>query len=393
MDSGYLLQQQSFFFKTPLYKVATVSKLFSPINLGTQQLDNRIVVAPMCQYSAEQGNATDWHLIHLGTMAISGAGTVIIEATAVEPIGRITHGCLGLWSDENEAALKRSVSAMRQVSPSKIIIQLAHAGRKASSARPWEGGQQLAIDKDGWETVAPSAIAHGAGELAPTALDQDGLERIKQAFVASAKRAVRLGLNGIELHAAHGYLFHQFLSPIANHREDQYGGSLENRMRFPLEVFDAVKAAIPASVLLGVRISATDWVEGGWDLDQSVTLTHALKNRGCDFIDVSSGGVSTAQKISMGPGYQVPLAQAIKAATGIPTMAVGLITEPEQAEEILVKDQADMIALARGILYDPRWGWHAAAALGDTVQAPPPYWRSQPRGLEQLFKDTKVGTR
>jgi len=370
-----------------------VSKLFSPISLGTQTIENRVVVAPMCQYSAHEGNATDWHLMHLPTMATSGAGTVIIEATAVEPIGRITHGCLGLWSDENEAALKRSVNAMRQVSPSKIIIQLAHAGRKGSSERPWEGGQQLALDKEGWETVAPSAIAHGAGELPPIALDKESLERVKQAFVASAKRAVRLGLDGIELHAAHGYLLHQFLSPIANQRDDQYGGSVENRMRFLLEVFDAVKAVIPASVLLGVRISATDWVEGGWDLDQSVTLSHALKKRGCDFIDVSSGGVSPAQKIPMGPSYQVPLAQAIKSATGIPTMAVGLITEPNQAEDILEKGQADMIALARGILYDPRWGWHAAAALGDTVQAPPQYWRSQPRGLERLFKNAKVGTR
>ena len=370
-----------------------MSKLFSSIKLGSQQIENRLVVAPMCQYSAEQGNATDWHLMHLGSMAMSGAATVILEATAVEPIGRITHGCLGLWSEENEAALARCIKAMREVSPSKILIQLAHAGRKASSARPWEGGQQLVITEDGWETVAPSALAHAAGEIAPLALDEAGLERIKQAFVASAKRSVRLGLDGIELHAAHGYLLHQFLSPIANQRKDQYGGSVENRMRFPLEVFEAVKAVIPASVLLGVRISATDWIQDGWDLDQSITLAHALKLRGCDFIDVSSGGVSPAQKIPMGPGYQVPLAQSIKSATGLTTMAVGLITEPEQAEDILQKEQADMIALARGILYDPRWGWHAAAALGDTVQAPPQYWRSQPRGLEQLFKNAKVGTR
>lgn len=370
-----------------------MSKLFSPISLGNLTIDNRLVVAPMCQYSAENGNATDWHRIHLGSMAMSGAGIVILEATAVEPIGRITHGCLGLWCDENEAALKPVLADMRQVSPCKIFIQLAHAGRKASSARPWEGGQQLLSSKGGWLTEAPSAIAHAAGEEPPIAFDAAGLLRVKQAFVESAKRSVRLGFDGIELHAAHGYLLHQFLSPIANQRADAYGGSLENRMRFVLEVFDAVKAAIPNNTVLGVRISATDWVEGGWDLEQSIALCQALKSRGCDFIDVSSGGVSPAQKIPMGPGYQVPLAQGIKAATQLPTMAVGLITEPHQAETILLENQADMVALARGVLYNPRWGWHAAAALGDTVDAPPQYWRSQPRGLEKLFRNAKIGGR
>lgn len=370
-----------------------LSQLFSPITLGTLSIDNRIVVAPMCQYSAQDGNATDWHRIHLGNMALSGAGVVILEATAVEPIGRITQGCLGLWCDQNEAALKPVIANMRAISPSKIFIQLAHAGRKASSARPWEGGQQLPQAQGGWLTQAPSAIPHAVGEEPPTAFEAADLQRIKLAFVDSARRAVRLGLDGIELHAAHGYLLHQFLSPIANQRTDAYGGSLQNRMRFVLEVFDAVKAAIPADVVLGVRVSATDWVEGGWDLAQSIELAKALKGRGCDFIDVSSGGVSPAQKIPMGPGYQVPLAQAIRAATQMPTMAVGLITEPQQAEDILLQNQADMVALARGMLFDPRWGWHAAAALGDTVEAPPQYWRSQPRGLEKLFKNAKIGAR
>ncbi|UOD49633.1 NADH:flavin oxidoreductase/NADH oxidase [Orrella daihaiensis] len=370
-----------------------MSKLFSPIELGKTWLPNRIIVAPMCQYSAVDGNATDWHIIHLGNMAMSGAGLVILEATAVEPEGRITPGCLGLCNDDNEQALARVIQAVRKVSNAKLFIQLAHAGRKAASARPWDGGQQLPEAQTTWHTYAPSAIAHNEHEVPPHALDAKGLERIKQAFIESAKRSERLGLDGIELHAAHGYLLHEFLSPIANQRTDEYGGSLENRMRFVLEVFEAVRKAVRPEMPVGIRISACDWVDGGWTVEQSIELAHKLKEMGCDFIDVSSGGVSSAQTIKLEPGYQVPMARAIKAAVGMPTMAVGLITEPQQAESILQAGDADMIALARGMLYNPRWGWHAAAALNATVSAPPQYWRSQPRELKHLFENVTTGQR
>lgn len=370
-----------------------MSQLFSPFALGPLDLSNRIVVAPMCQYSAQEGSATDWHLAHLGGLAMSGASVVIIEATGVEAIGRITPGCLGLWSDDNEAALARTLKVTRPLSDAKWIIQLGHAGRKASSARPWDGGAQMTAANGGWQACAPSALAQLDNEAPPVALDHVGLQRIKNAFVEAAKRSVRLQLDGIELHAAHGYLLHQFLSPLANQRNDEYGGSLENRMRFVLEIFDAVKAVMPNNMTLGVRVSATDWVEGGWDLEQTIVLAHALKQRGCDFIDVSSGGVSNLQKITPSPGYQVPFAQAIKAATGMATMAVGLITEPQQAEDIIAQDQADFVALARGVLYNPRWGWHAAAALGASVPAPPQYWRCPPREARDLFTGTRLGQR
>jgi len=370
-----------------------MSQLFSPSALGPLALSNRIVVAPMCQYSAQEGNATDWHLAHLSAMAMSGASVVILEATGVEAIGRITPGCLGLWNDDNEAALARTLKVTRPLSDTKWMIQLGHAGRKASSARPWDGGKQIAAAKGGWLACAPSALAQLENEAPPVALDHNGLQRIKNAFVEAAKRSVRLQLDGIELHAAHGYLLHQFLSPLANQREDEYGGSLENRMRFVLEIFDAVKAVMPNNMALGVRVSATDWVQGGWDLEQTIVLAHALKQRDCDFIDVSSGGVSNQQKITPSPGYQVPFAKAIKASTGMATMAVGLITEPQQAEDIIAQDQADFIALARGVLYNPRWGWHAAAALGASVQAPPQYWRCPPREARDLFTGTRLGQR
>jgi 2,4-dienoyl-CoA reductase-like NADH-dependent reductase (Old Yellow Enzyme family) len=370
-----------------------MSLLFTPIHLGKTEISNRIVIAPMCQYSAVDGCATDWHLMHLGNMAMSGAGLVILEATAIEAQGRITAGCLGLWSDANEAALAPVLKSVRNVSSAKLFVQLAHAGRKAASARPWEGGQQLPEAATTWPTYAPSAIAHNASEIPPVALDAAGLMRIKQAFVDASLRAQRIGLDGIELHAAHGYLLHEFLSPIANQRTDAYGGSLENRMRFVLEVFEAVRQAVKPEMTVGVRISACDWVDGGLTLEESVQVAQRLESLGCDFMDVSSGGVSAAQSIKLEPGYQVPLARGIKKATNMPTMAVGLITEPSHAEEILQAGDADMIALARGALYDPRWGWHAAATLGATVQAPSQYWRCQPRELKRLFDNASVGQR
>ena len=371
-----------------------MSLLFQPLDIGGLRLANRIVVAPMCQYSAVDGSATDWHLIHLGQLAESGAGLLTIEATAVTEDGRITAGDLGLYSDANEAALARVLDAVRPHATTRIGIQLAHAGRKASSRVPWEGGTQVPLgDPGSWLAVAPSALAHAPGEQAPAALDATGLARVRDAFAAAAARAARLGLEFLELHCAHGYLLHEFLSPLANRREDAYGGSLENRMRFPLEVFDAVRAAFPPERPVWVRVSATDWVEGGWDGADTVAFVRALKARGCAAVHASSGGVSPLQKIPLKPGYQVPYARRLKEEVGLPTIAVGLITEPAHAESILAAGEADAVALARAMLYDPRWPWHAAATLGATVQAPPQYWRSQPREFKALFDGASVGQR
>lgn len=371
-----------------------MSALFTPLQLGKLQLANRILIAPMCQYSADQGNATDWHMIHLGHLALSGAGMLILEATAVSPQGRITPHDLGLYSDDNEAALARVLNAIRGYSPIRIAMQIAHAGRKASSRAPWDGGAQIRPDQPGgWQTEAPSAVPHAVGEVPPVALDRAGLERVKRDFVETARRAARLGIDAIEIHAAHGYLLHQFLSPIANHRDDQYGGSLENRMRFPLEVFDAVRAAFPADRPVWARISATDWVPGGWDIDGTIAMSRELARRGCAAIHVTTGGVSPEQAIKLGPGYQVPYAQRVKAEVGLPTIAVGLITEPEQAESIIANGEADAVSLARAMLYDPRWPWHAAARLGAQVVAPKQYWRSQPREFKDLFASATFGQR
>jgi NADPH2 dehydrogenase len=370
-----------------------MSALFSPIRLRGLELQNRIMVAPMCQYSATDGAANDWHFVHINTLALSGAALFCIEATHVEAIGRITPGCLGLWNDPTEQALRPILAALRKHSKTKVAMQLAHAGRKGSSHVPWNGGQQIPLSEGGWQTEGPSAVPHKEGELAPLELDGLGMARVREAFVTAAKRAERLGIDALELHSAHGYLLHQFLSPIANKRTDAYGGSLENRMRYPLEVFEAVRAVFPAEKPIGVKVSATDWVEGGWDLTQTIEFAKELKKRGVDWIDASSGGVSPKQKIPLSPGYQVPFAQGIKQATGLTTIAVGLITEARQAEEIVASGKADMTALARGMLYDPRWGWHAAAELGGQVEAPPQYWRSQPSTQKALFGTTTFGAR
>ena len=320
------------------------------------QLPNRVVVAPMCQYSAVEGEASDWHLMHWGNLLNSGAGLFIIEATAVSPEGRITPYCLGLWDQKTQTALEDKLFRARKLAPkTRVFIQLAHAGRKASSAAPWQGGQILPSENGGWETQAPSAIPQLDGERNPHELSTAEMQVIIKNFVESARRAKTIGIDGIELHAAHGYLLHQFLSPIANQRQDQYGGSLENRMRFVLELFSAVRKEWGG--VLGVRLSASDWIENGWSLEESVELTQRLKLLGCDYIHVSSGGISPKQKIQLGPNYQVPFAKEIKQKTGMATMAVGLITEPIQAEEILQNHEADLIALARAFLYKPRWGW------------------------------------
>lgn len=374
-----------------------MTRLFDPISLRATPLANRIIVSPMCQYSAHQGSASPWHSVHLGGLAIGGAGMLFVEATAVTAEGRITPGCLGLWSDDNERALQKVVELIRAVSPIKLGIQLAHAGRKGSSEVPWKGGQLIAPGDGGWVPLAPSAIAHSPHELPPRAMSRAELSATRDAFVAAARRAACLGFDAIELHCAHGYLMHEFLSPVANQREDEYGGSLANRMRFPLEVFDAVRAVLRDDIPLGVRISATDWLEYenacSWTLDDSIAFGHALKAHGCDWIDVSSGGISPRQKISLGPQYQVPFSQAIRQSVEIPTFAVGLITTSAQADAIIAAGQADCVALARAMLYDPRWAWHAASEQHAQLVAPPQYWRCLPSGSGHIFGDTPIGGR
>ena len=369
------------------------SALFQPISLRELRLQNRIMVSPMCQYSATEGNANDWHLIHLGQLALGGAGLVCVEATAVEAIGRITPECLGLYSDDNESALRRLITAVRCQTDTPLAIQLAHAGRKGSSCTPWDGGKLIPVGAGGWEPIAPSALSYSPSEPPPREMAAADLERVRDAFVHTARRADRLGFDAVQLHAAHGYLLHEFLSPIANRRDDRYGGTLENRMRFPLEVFSAVRKVWPEARPLGVRISASDWIEGGWDLAQSIAFSRQLKALGCDWIDASSGGLAPEQKITLGPGYQVQFAEAIRREAGIPTIAVGLITEPQQAEAIIAAGRADMVALARAMLFNPHWAWRAAAELGGQVSAPKQYWRAGPHGAGAIFGNAKLGQR
>jgi len=349
------------------------AQLFTPVDVGGVTLANRIVVSPMCQYSAVDGSAQHWHQVHYGMLAMSGAGLLCLEATHVERDGRITQGCLGLYSDDNEAAVKPIVEWVRAWMPwVKLGVQLAHAGRKASAQRPWKGGGPLtqadAPDLP-WTTVAPSALAYDRGWHAPVALDAAGLKRIKQAFVGATLRSARLGFDVIELHGAHGYLLAQFLSPLTNRRSDEYGGTADKRRRFPLEVFEACRRIWPADKAMGMRLSCVEWVEGGITIEDTIETARQLKALGCDFIDASSGGNSPAQKIAVAPGYHVGFAARIRKEAGIKTWAVGIITEPEQAERIIATGQADCTAHARAFLVDPRWGWNAARALG--VETPP----------------------
>lgn len=355
--------------------------LFSKFQVGPIVLSNRIVVSPMCQYSADDGCANDWHLSHLTQMAMSGAGLVMLEATATERQGRITHGDLGLYSDANEAALARVLSAARraQIPGTRWGLQIGHAGRKASAQRPWEGRGALEANEDPWTTEAPSAEAFMEGWPTPRELDDAAMSRVKGCFVAAAQRAARIGFDVVELHAAHGYLLHQFLSPLSNHRQDSYGGCLKNRMRYPLEIAQAVKQALPASVAFGLRITGTDWRPDGLQLPEAVAFACALKELGIDYVCVSSGGVAPA-RIDPAPGLQVPLAAEVRAKAGLATQAVGMIFDPQQAEAIVSSGHADMVALARAFLDDPRWVWHAAAQLGvaDKLAYPPQYERGAP---------------
>jgi len=353
------------------------SALFSPITIGSVELANRVVVSPMCQYSAVDGCTTDWHLAHLGMLANSGAGHVVVEATGVERSGRITHGCTGLYSDESEAAMQRVIDFCRRAGTAKFGIQLAHAGRKASSQRPWEGGGALKPDQDPWQTIAPSALPFGPGWHVPRAMAADDFVRVKAAFVAAAERAVRIGFDTVELHMAHGYLLHSFMSPISNRRDDAYGGALENRLRFPREVAAAVRQAVPAGIAVGARITGSDWAEGGLTAADAATCAGMLKAHGLDYVDVSSGGVAADVRTPTAPGYNVDIATAVRA-TGIATRVVGMIVTAGQADGIVAAGRADMVALARAFLDDPHWGWHAAQALGAEVKRPSQYLRAAP---------------
>jgi 2,4-dienoyl-CoA reductase-like NADH-dependent reductase (Old Yellow Enzyme family) len=346
-----------------------MTHLFSPLDLGSVRLPNRIAVSPMCQYSATDGCMTDWHLQHLMTMAMSGAGLVVVEATAVERIGRISHGDTGLYTDDNERAMARVLAAARTVAlpGTRFGIQLAHAGRKASARRPWEGGTALPPGEDPWQTVAPSPIPLNDGWHTPAELDEAGIERIRLAFVEAARRAVRIGFEVIELHMAHGYLLHSFVSPVSNRRNDEYGGNLDGRMKFPLEVARAVRAEVPKGTPVGARITGTDWVDGGLTAEDAVIFARELKAVGLDYIDVSSGAITADAQRAPTPGFNVPFAEKVKGEVGIATRTVGLIATPKQAETIVADGKADMVALARAFLDDPHWGWHAAAALGAEV--------------------------
>ena len=359
--------------------------LFTPIQLRQLEIQNRVMVSPMCQYSATEGSPGPWHHMHLGQFAASGVGLLCIEMTNIEAAGRITPYCMGLYSDDNESALRQVVNFCKDVADTPIALQLAHAGRKASSARPWEGRKPILPSDGGWEVVAPSAIALQDGAPVPRELGSTEIADMVNKFADAARRAERIGIDALELHAAHGYLLHEFLSPISNRRTDNYGGSLDNRMRFVLEVFEATRAAWPVTKPLGIRLSATDWIDGGWDIDQSITLCKLLKQSGCDWIDVSSGGLAPDQVVPVGPGYQVPLSERIRQETGLITIAVGLITEPRQAETILSEGKADMVALGRGMLYNPRWVWHAADQLGAQIKYPQQYQRCRPSQHDDVF--------
>lgn len=350
--------------------------MFQPIRLRSVTAPNRLMLSPMCQYSATDGLANDWHFVHLGARAVGGVGILCLEATHVTPEGRITPGCLGLWNDAQRDVLAR-IAAHLAASGTVPAIQLAHAGRKASSARPWEGGQPLTAAQGGWPTLAPSALPAIPGGPVPQEMTQADIAATAAAFAAATARAREAGFRILELHAAHGYLIHSFLSPLSNRRSDAYGGSLANRARFLHEVLDALRGEWPDTLPLFVRLSCTDWVAGGWTLEDTLTLARALKARGdVDLIDCSSGGVSPQQAIQPYPGYQVPFAEAVRRAADIPTGAVGLITQPEQAEEILRSGRADLVLLGRAMLADPHWPLRAAARLGsDAVPWPAQYLR------------------
>jgi 2,4-dienoyl-CoA reductase-like NADH-dependent reductase (Old Yellow Enzyme family) len=366
----------------------TEPKLFSPITLRGLTLDNRVVLSPMCQYASQDGHASEWHVIHLGQYALANLGLAITEATAVEPAGRISPMCLGLYSDQHQETLARILRFYRDYGTTKFGVQLAHAGRKASVLPSFMIRRAVTLEEGGWTPISPSYYEDDV-HPPPAVMDIEVIERVKIAWCDATRRAAEIGVDLIELHFAHGYVVNQFLSPLINTRQDEYGGSRENRMRFGLEIFELCRRAFPADRPIGVRISATDWVEGGWDIDDSIAFAKELKARGCDYICTTSGGVSLQQKIDATPGYQVPLAEAVRRGAGIATMAVGQITEPRHAEAILAEGKADMIAIARRLLFSPHWAWQAAAELGAFLKYPPRYRNAHPRiGQEMDFPES-----
>jgi 2,4-dienoyl-CoA reductase-like NADH-dependent reductase (Old Yellow Enzyme family) len=345
----------------------------------------------MCQYSAEDGSATEWHALHLGSLSVSGVGLLMVEMTQVEAIGRISPTDLGLYSQANEAALARVIATCRRYGNAKLGVQIGHAGRKASTNPPWKGGKFLRPEDGAWPTIAPSALPFDDGYPTPQAMARDDIERVITAFADATRRAARIGFDLVEAHSAHGYLLHQFLSPLANRRADEYGGSLQNRMRFPLRVIEAMRAAWPAEKPLGARVSSTDWLDGGFTLDEAVVYARALKERGCDYVCASGGGIVAKAPIQVGPGYMVAFAERVRRDAGIPTRAVGMIVTPQQAESIIAEGKADMVALARAILDDPHWTWHAAEALGAPAAYPPQYERARTTiwpGAKLIRRDT-----
>jgi 2,4-dienoyl-CoA reductase-like NADH-dependent reductase (Old Yellow Enzyme family) len=356
-----------------------MSHLFDPIALRSVTLRNRVIVSPMCEYSSDDGFANDWHFVHLGSRAVGGAGLVFTEATAVTAEGRISPQDLGIWKDAHVERLGQIVDFVKG-QDAAAGIQLAHAGRKGSTKRPWEGGGLIAATEGGWQPVAPGDEPFAANYPRPAALDAAGIEAVVHAFRDATLRARRAGFDTVEIHAAHGYLVHEFLSPLVNHRADEYGGSFDNRIRLCLEVVDAVRQAWPAALPVFVRISCTDWVEGGWDLEQSVELARRLKTRGVDLIDCSSSGTVPYAEVPISPGYQVPFAERIRRDANIATSAVGLITKPAQADQIITSGQADCVAMARELLRDPYWPLHAAAELGQSITWPSQYLRAAPHG-------------
>ena len=363
-----------------------MSHLFSSASVGQVLLKNRIIIPPMCQYSADEGMPTAWHHAHYMNLALSGAALVIVEASAITPAGRITYKDLGIWNDQQMTEMQKMLTGIKQFSDTLLGIQIAHAGRKASTDLPWFGGKSLsATDKNGWQTVSPTALSF-AQNHPPRELSVDEILEVKQQFVDAAKRAEQAGFDVIEIHAAHGYLLHEFLSPISNKRQDEYGGSFVNRSRLLLDVYQEIREAIDPNIAVGVRISATDWIDGGWDVPESIELSTSLEELGCDYVHVSSGGLCDKQKIPLSPNYQVPLAQAIHEQTMMPVIAVGLITEPLQAEAIIATHQADFIAIGRGILFEPRWPWRAATVLNQQIEVAPQYLRSAPHQFKNLFK-------
>lgn len=353
-----------------------MSKLFSPLTIRDITLRNRTAMPPMCQYTADEGFANDFHLVHYGSRALGGTGLIIQEATAVSPEGRITPGDLGLWDDRHVAKLKEMTGFLEKHG-AVPGVQLAHAGRKAGCALPWHGGKQLGLDEGGWQTVAPSAITFDESERNPVSLDEEGIRKVVSDFKKAAERALEAGYKLVEIHAAHGYLIHEFLSPLANHRSDNYSGSFENRTRLLLEITAGIREAWPANLPLVVRLSATDYIEGGWNVEETVKLASILKTKGVDLIDSSSGGMVPYAKVPFGPGYQVQFAERIRKEAGILTGAVGLLTDAQQAEEILEKEQADIVLFGRQLLRDPHFALHAAKALGDDIDWPKQYLRAK----------------